>query len=321
MLMKVHLKALSILFLLILLGPHLLWAEDERSKNIQDPPPKTELQKTLLKDHNTISTLFDKAADSIDRFLTGQRFSQEQNQTRVTIENTNVLMEGQRINTVNNIGVNLRLPNFEKYWQLKFTNYDQQTSDRGVRGSYLKQNQSEKNYGATVGVFREIDSLRFSFRPRILLEDPLNISHSMAVDTTLKNNYLEFKPKLELFANPEKGTGVFGSFNNSLFLNEIFTLNIINEGEYQEKFHLFTTTQGLSLAQIIDDKSYLSYNLFFVAINRPDYQLDNFNISPAYNCTLYKDILDMQFSPGINFSKESRWHGISYVSISFFLYF
>lgn len=318
--MKVHRKALT----LVVLSQFVIGfsAMAQMASQVPDEaPPKTELQKTLLKDHNTLSSLFDDLAHRLDTLLVGKKLVRTRNETKVILENSNVLIEGVGVDTTNNVAVNLRLPNTEKYWQLKFTNYDQQTTNRGVRGAYLKQNAGQRNYGATVGFFRNFENVQFLFRPRILLQDPLNISHSMSLETALKNKYWDFSPKLELFASPDKGTGVFTSLNTGYQIDETYSVTFVNEAEYQERFHLFTVTQGIAFGQVLDDISSLSYNLFFISTNQPNYSLDNFNVSVAYNAIVYKDIIDMQFIPGITFSKLRRWHGVSSLAVNFNIYF
>ncbi len=321
--MKVHRKALCILFLLLLLvnNTSALAAIKEHERAPKEAPPSTPFRKNLVEDHKTISKLFDSIAEGLDSFLVSQQQHKEDNKTRVILINTHVLTEGQGYQNVNNLAIHLHLPNFEKYWQLKFTNYDEQTTERGVRGSYLRQNQGPRNYGATVGFLRRFKSVEFSFTPRILLEDPLNISHSMNFETKLETKLLHFSPKIEFFATPEKGTGIFFGLNSGFYFSDVYSLFFINEGEYQEKAHLFTATQGVSLGQRLNDISSMSYNLFFISNNRPNYHLNNYSISVAYNTILYKDIIDTQLIPALSFSEERNFLGVSSFTVNFNIYF
>lgn len=322
--MKVYRKALTLFFLLSLvlslMARTTAFAEVHKSAPDEEEP-KNGFQKTIIENHRSLSILFDDIAEQLDSFLVSSQLIKTQNETQVIITNSNILTDGEGYNNTTNFSARLHLPNFEKYWQLKFTNYDDQTTDRGVRGSYLKQSAGSRNYGATVGFLRRFKSIEFKFQPRILLQNPLNISHSMSFESALETKTLRFSPKLEFFAAPEKSTGVFVSLNTGLNLTDVYSLIFVNEAEYQEYFHLFTATQGVSLGQLLDDISSMSYNLFFVSNNRPNYHLNNYSISVAYNLILYKEIIDTQLIPGLMFSDERGFRGVSSLTINFNIYF
>lgn len=247
--------------------------------------------------------MFDGLADGLDLLLTGKRVSKKLNETSVRIENSTITAEGDKPRNETDLNVNLRLPNFEEYWQLKFTTYDEQKSSRGVKNSYLKQGPREKNPGATLGIFREFKKIRFSFKPRLELSDPLKVSQSLAFETALDKKYFNFNPRLEFFADPNKGTGIFGALNFGFVFTSVYSLTLINEGEYQEQENMFSATNGFAFGQLLTETDSLSYNWFFSSDNRPSYHMTSYNISLAYNKLLYKRILDYQIVPNIDFAK------------------
>jgi len=299
-------------------------------KPSEKPAKKTQLgeenpdERWIFGAHKKIAKYFDDVADSFDQFLIGKRLTKQPNGTRVEINGAVYFPEGSSAYTTTDINVNLRLPNFEKYWQLKFTNYDDQQSQRGVRRTYLRQGRSadeEKNYGASLGFFSQFDKVKVTFQPRINLGGGLHVAQSLVLQSSLDKETVKFKPKLEFFATPEKGTGIFGGFNNEIQLSETYSLSVVNEGEYQEQDNIFIATQGLSLGRNIDDISSISYGLFFISNNRPSYHLESFNISTGYHVIVYKDFIEVGASTGLDFQKGYGFKGVGLTAFSFSLIF
>lgn len=293
------------------------------TKKIQLGEEKPE-ERWIFGAQKRIAKYFDDVADSFDQFLIGKRLTRQPNGTKVVINGGVYFPEGSSAYVTNDINVNLRLPNFEKYWQLKFTNYDDQESQRGVRRTYLRQGRTadeDKNYGASLGFFGQFDKVKVTFQPRVNLGGGLNVSQSLVFQSSLKKETVTFKPKIEFFATPEKGTGIFGGFNNDITLSETYSLSVINEGEYQEQDNIFIATQGLSLGRSIDDISSVSYGLFFISNNRPSYHLEGFNISMGYHVIVYKDFIEVGASTGLDFQKQREFKGLALTALSFSLIF
>lgn len=288
----------------------LCWgAEDE--KKVDEP---WSWERTFIRSNMYISQMFDHAAEKIDLFLSGSDKSTKRNTTSVRVENIIESSEGVPVSSVLHFNINLRLPNLEEYWQLKFSTYDEAEEQRQRRG-YLRQALPEKNYGASLGLFKKLGNIRTAFQPRIELRDPLKVSHSLRFDSTAKMDHYELRPKLEFFANPDKGTGIFGAFNTNIILSEYHSLAIINEGEYQEKQHLFSSNSGLSLGQSITDHSSFSYNIFFNSNSRPAYHLESYSFSVAWSEVIYKKILDYQIIPHLDFPLTNSFKGSAGITI------
>lgn len=268
-------------------------------------------EKIFIQDNIMISRFFDGVADGLDLFLAGKRLTSRRNETSVRIDNSTYIDDGKGITNQTGVGVNLRLPNLEEYWKVKFSNYDEREGNRGVRQSYLRQTPRDTNYGATVGLFRKLGDIRTSFEPRIELQDPLKISHSITFESVAEARGLEINPKLELFATPTKGTGIFVATNVNQHLSVIHSLTYINEGEYRDKEHLFSVTNGLSLGEIWSDVSSLSYDVLFNSSNQPSYHLDGYTFSVSWSHLVYKKILDFRVTPHLDFLKINDWAGKS----------
>lgn len=256
-----------------------------------------------------ISKWFDSFADGIDVFLVGRRVTKEKNQTAVTLENSTMLREARVPYNLSSLNVSLRLPNLEKYWQLKFTSYDETEEKRRASQRYVRTTPRQRNYGATVGLFRKLGDVKVSFQPRITLQDPLSVSHSIAFESIAEYKKFHVNPKFELFAKPTTGTGVFGALNFNFDFTNIWSLTYVNEGEYRESVNTFFVTNGVSLGQQLSEKTALAYNIFVDSNNRPNYNMSSYTFSVAWSHILYNKILDYEVIPYLTFARLVGFRG------------
>ncbi len=282
--------------------------------SIEEVKADSSWEEKFIQSNIAVSDFFDSIAKSIDNFLVSNSPTNRENKSSVGLENVSNSTEGQYVDNVTHLIANLRLPNVEDYFQLKFTTFDE-NEERGSKKRYGQPVARKQNYGATVGLFKKLGDIRTSFQPRIELQDPLKVSHSLSFDTSANFTTYEFIPKLELFANPDKGTGIFLALNHRYFLDNTFTLNWINEGEYEEKKRQFSTIIGLSLVQEITEKSTLAYSIFASSNNRTAYHLEAYNFSVTWNHVLYNKILFYQIIPRLSFASEQSFKGAAGLTV------
>ncbi len=292
------------------------------SQKTQQPSTRNDsLEQDLIRGNIAVAEWIDSAAEQIDLFITGKKLTKEPNQTRLRIENSTISREGEKPHNVTHMKFSLRLPNVEEYFQLMFSSYDER-EERGLRRRYLHENRREENFGAGVGLFRNIGKVKTRFQPRVELRDPLMLSHSLSFEMPLESPALIIFPKVEFFAHPDKGTGVFNILNFTFPLTDILSFTLINETEYDDKqTPYFRATNGVSLNQIVNDKSFLTYSWLFDSNNLTRYHLDNYGLAIGWNQILYKRILSYQFVPGINFAKVRRFKGEVGVTFAMYLDF
>lgn len=273
------------------------------------PPGATEsFEESMIRRNIAVSAWFDGIADGIDLFLAGERYTKKPNETSVTLESAGYYNEADGASSAFNFNVDLRLPNVEEYWQLTFTSYDE-TEERSVKSRYLRQSPRERNYGASVGLFKKLGEVRTSFRPRITFEGRPAISHSLKFESIAEQRTYRINPKLEFYATPSKGAGLFQALNFNWEMSKMYSFTLINEGDYQSRPHIYTVTNGVSLGQAFNQRMSLSYNIFVTSKNRPNYQLDGYNFSVSWNHILYKRILDYQLIPNLDFAQARNFAG------------
>jgi len=300
--------ALIILILLPNLGvaqEYRDFIDDERDERILS------LEEKLIQRNIEISEWVDSAADTLDLFLVRQkRITRRRNESSFRIENTTVSSEGQDPFNRTTYNFNLRLPNVERYWQLKFTSYDERDENRGVRRSYLKQSPRQENYGATVGLFKQLGKVRTSFEPRIELQDPLKITHSITFKSVASFEKFRINPELEFFASSTRGVGTFQAINFNIPLSKTKSITLINQGEYLERTHLYSVTNGISMGHALSKRRALAYTLLFDSRNEPHYRLQAYNFSVAWSEILYRRILDYQIVPNVDFNRARNYRAL-----------
>ncbi len=307
-------KFLIIYYLLFIIFPFNLHAQTSAST-------EPTFEESFIESNKAISKWFDGMADGIDLFLVGKRITTSRNESSIKIENSTFSVAGTGVTNETSISINPRFPNLEKYWNLKFSTYDEKEDSRGADRAYLRQEPRARNYGASVGLFRMLGSVRTAFQPRIELQDPLNISHSLAFEGLIQLETFHINPKLEFFANAKRGTGIFHALNFNFILSPLFSLTLLNEAEYEERLHKYSTTQGFSLGQFVNTKNVLAYGLLIFSNNRDNYHLDSYSFSVAWSHILYKKILDFKLTPHLDFLRERDFIGLAGINFQLNLNF
>jgi hypothetical protein len=302
---------------MVLLSSSLRVLAVDEDQSVKEPSMSDVLEVKLLESNIAISEWFNGLAQGIDLFLAGEKLTNRQNETSVELENSTTIRERSNIENTPSLNVNLRLPNVEEYWQLKFTTYDEQKEGRTIPRELRPRNERDQNYGATLGLFRKLGNVRTAFEPRVELQDPLKVSHSLTFESIAEvTDVYKVNPKLQFYANPNQGTGIFTALNFDFIFTPIYSLAVINQGDYEEKSHLFTVTNGLSLGQELTKTSSLSYNIFSTSLNQSVYHLDGYTTSVAYSETLYKKIFYYSVAPHLDFNADRSFTGVPGITLT-----
>lgn len=286
-----------------------------------DQDEEKSFQQTLIEKNVAFSKWFESMAEGLDLFLVNKQLEAEKNESNVRVENSTYSVEGGPVRNETVLSVNARLPNLEKYWNLKFTTYDEQEDGRGSDKSYLRQTPRPRNYGATLGIFSKFGKVRTLFQPRIELQDPLNVSQSLAFESVAEYKTFKINPKLEFFASATKGTGVFQAVNFNFVLSPKYSLTLVNEGTYEEKLHRLLVTNGIALGQGISATDAMTYSFYVFATNREHYHLDTYSISASWFHVLVKKILDVQMTPHLDFATARDFRGQAGATLQLMLTF
>lgn len=266
-------------------------------------------EKKFIESNIAVSNWLDRVAEKIDLFLVGKKITNKKNKTFVKLQNSAFITEGKPLTNSFTFGLNPQFPNLEEFLQLKFTaNEERDIQRKGVSESAYT-NETEKNYSAASALFKNLGNVRTTFQPRIAIGNPIKVSHSLNFESALKFKTSYFTPKLEFFADADRGVGTYNAFNFQFNLTPIYTLTFINDGEYLDKFHTYTVNNGFALGQIINQRTDFAYSLVFTSGNKPSYHLDKYTFAFAWNEQYYKRILYLQFIPQLDFQKLNQFKG------------
>lgn len=279
----------------------------ETSPKKPDPAMEETWEQYLIRRDIETSEWFDGVAEGLDLFLAGKRYTKKPNETSASLELEGIYNKEDSFSGTANFNIDLRLPNVEEYWQLTFTSYDE-TEERRARSRYLRQTPRDRNYGASIGFFKRLGDVRTSFRPRIAFAEAPAISHSLAFESVAeqRDDY-RINPKLEFYATPGKGAGIYQALNFIFYMTKVYSLIFINEGDYEGRIHLYTVNHGVSLSQMLNPRQSLAYNFFLTFINTPNYRLDGVNLSVVWDHLIYKNILEYQVIPNLDFRNEQSF--------------
>lgn len=288
-----------------------------KSLRPKPPPPAAAVETTApsweqraIRGNVVVSGWFDSIAEAIDLFLAGQQVTTNKNQTSVRIENSTIWTEGEGASNGTAFNINLRLPNLEETWNLKFTSYDEEREQRGTQNAQFRRQLREQNYGATIGIFRRLGSIRTSFQPRIELQDPLKTSHSLAFDTTVDlQGTAKLYPKVDFFASSERGTGFFNQLNFGVELTPVYSLGLINQSTYEDKTKIYAVANGVSIGRPVLRNASIAYSFFFNSDNQGAYSLVSYTLASTWNQTIYRNILEYNVTPHIDFAKNRSFTG------------
>lgn len=264
----------------------------------------------LKRTDTVVSEWFNSVTEGVDVFLVGRKIVKKQkSKSEIVLTNTMYSRESKNLTNLMGISINPRFPNLEAYWNLKFSTYDDTAIGNRVQGGYARQTPQEKKYAATLGLFRKLNDVRVAFQPRIELQDPLKVSHFLTLESLADYKKYQINPKFQIFADASLGTGSFQALNFNFPLTDVFSVAQLNEGEYLERLHKFSVTNGISLGQILSDTKAISYGINFYSNNQTEYHLEAYSFSVSWSHIIYKNLLDYQLVPHLDFVRDEHFRG------------
>ena len=151
-----------------------------------DSAPSKTLEQRAGEMVDILSRQIDRTADSIDIMLAGRKYTMKKNPSTVSVTEYYTHTEGGVNKISTNFGVNLRLPNVERRWQLRFSSYDEQQENRDLTQQLIHNRPTDRDYGAAVLFFNKLGRIRTMFQPRVQLKNPLEVSYVMRFESDAK---------------------------------------------------------------------------------------------------------------------------------------
>jgi len=278
------------------------------------------IEDTMLDAGDDIAGGVDWAAEKLDLFLARRKYSNKPNKTQAKVTQLVTYSEGGHIKTSTDFGVNLRLPNLEKRWQLRFTTYDEEEESRDLQQRTLRTAPRERRYGAGLAFWRKLGNVRMAFQPKLELKDPLEVSHVLRFESESETKGVRLRPRFELFARPDKGTGEYFGFDFVIERGK-WEFSLRNEEEYRERGNFFRAGHGVVVDYAINDRRGVNMAVVTDSNNRPSYHLHDIRWSTGYGQVIYKDRLRYSVSPFLSFGKNRNFKGEAGITLNVTLIF
>lgn len=257
-----------------------------------------------------LSKEVDSIAQEIDFFLSGEKKISKNNSSTLVLSNRFDWIEGGETELKSHFDIDFRLPNLEKKWKLKLSSYDDAEAGRGIEKNRVESNTAEENYGTSIEFLNKWDDYKILFRPRLQLSPLLGMSYLVRASKSIKlSKTSSFNPSYSFYAKPEKGTGVFTSFN-TVFKKGTSVFTLINEAEYSNYENKFLVNNGVAYShRVIQDNMSMIQSLLLESTNRPTYHLDQIVLSSGFYHKIYYRVFHYAVTPYLLFSEPNDFKG------------
>jgi hypothetical protein len=269
----------------------------------------------IWRSSDRIEQFVDDVSEKLDVTLAGRKYkSVKKNTTSAKISQSLIYREGGNLDPTTRFTVNLRLPNLERRWQLRFTSYDEEEQSRR-RVAPHEALQPEREFGAGLGIFRELGKVKISFMPKLVLRDPLEMNYVLRFEKNDELSFVRILHRADLFANAAKGTGQFYEIT---LLKEFdrWSISTKHQEEYRERDHLFTVGHGLTFGYSLTDNMgvYQAYSVH--SSNIPSYHLDIYSVSCGVGYEIRPQRFKVGLGPVLDFPKSRSFKGTSSLALT-----
>jgi len=276
----------------------------------QPPTTRQKMVKAADKAGDRVARAIDSTATRIDLYLAGRKYTRKKNTSSISIKQLMVATEGGNQTHSTSFGINLRLPNLEKRFQVRFSSYDEEAESRDLRQRRFRTRARENDPGAALLFFRKLGKVKTTFQPRLELKDPLEMSYLLRFESDAGQGPVRVNPKLDLFADPEKGTGQYFQLNFSYDLSPRWEVSLLNEEEYRQRGNFLNVNHGIAFDYSIDDNKGSGLSFSTNSINRGGgYHLESYTVSPAFGHELSADRLRYVVATFLTFAKPEAFKG------------
>jgi hypothetical protein len=294
-------------------------------KPVPPPLPPKPAEKTIetriLKAGDAVQRVVEKTAERTDLLIAGKRYTKKKNKSKITYRQFVTFQDGRGVKFPGDFGFSLRLPNLEKRWQLRFSSYDEEADRRNLQQQRVRTTAPPKDYGAGLFFFEKLGNIKTSFQPRLLLTNPLAMSYTLRFENEANVEWIKLNSRVELFADPKKGTGQYSSLEFRFRLGERTDLGFQNSEEYTERNNFFSTQHGLTLDYSLTPTRAIGTGLNALCNNKAQYHLDQYTYSWVIAEQIYPERLLMSLTPFIGFYKAKGFQGKTGITLQAYLTF
>ncbi len=284
---------------------------------------------TIVEGNKAWSKKIDSFAAEVDSMLSNRKSKRKlKNKSQVSLVHFVQSREGGTIDQTPHIAVNLRLPQLEEQWKLKFSSYDEEDEFEGLQRNRSGAAPAENKAGTSLGVaskFMDIDTL---FRPRLEFQDPLVTSFLLKFNSRLPWKFMVLNWQAKFFTHSIDGVGQSFSLDFEKPLTDSLLLRFFNEQQYLDRDNVLNVSQGPSLLYKLNDLIAFAQTISFNSSNRnvvanelPEayntdaYHLQSYQFIFSFSHKLLKNVFHYSVNPDLLFIKERNFKGQAGLSL------
>lgn len=249
------------------------------------------------------------SANKIDLFLAGKKYTAKPNPTSANLSQYVTYLEGGHVKTSTDFGLNMRLPNVEKRWQLRFSSYDEDKENRDLSQRRVRTQARPTDYGAAFQFFEKLGNIKTTFQPRVVLKNPVGINYILRFETVGEIKRFRVVPRVDFFADAGKGTGVYSSLEFQWEISRDSDLTWNNSQEYRDQENYYLVQHGFSYDHSVGYNKAIGGSVTTSYNNRQTYHLHSLDFSIDVTQTFYDQLVSASLSPFIGFGKGDHFKG------------
>ncbi len=267
--------------------------------------PAEEREETRIPLVDTVNDFFGQRvnhiANDFDSFFATERADDELGRSRLRIRGNYTVEERALPQDDIQIRFNLRLPKLESRFKFDPDEKKKKKKDKKLSAEELKK--------------QEEDYLRLHrVDERLLFNADANINASIHPSITLRARLRKSKETGTVIHRfVQEGTWISTrdgfrqrtTLNSDYSFDPVLLLRFVNNVDWRISQKNFGTGHGPALFHRLSDWDAMSYSLTMsTTVTGGIWYVSNFQLAPNYRRNLYKDILYMDITPGLNFPKQ-----------------
>ncbi len=257
-------------------------------------------------------------ANDFDSFFATERADDELGRTRLRVRDGYTISERAAANNDVQLRFNLRLPHLEQ--KFKFNQEAKKKAKHGKKetpeerakreAEYQKRNRVDERW-----LFNGDTGVNASIHPSITVRGRIRKSKETG---TLIHRFVQEATWISTRDGFRNRTSL--STDHSFDQTHLFRFN--NVADWQISKKTFTTGHGPALLHRISDFEAMSYSFTMATVVTGGlWYVTNYQLAPTYRRNLYRELLYLDFTPGLNFPKEWSFRRTPFIFIQLELLF
>jgi hypothetical protein len=295
---------MKFLWLILLILPWHAW-----SSPAEDPEERSLALRVLDRAHAMVGNNVNLLANRLDSFFANQRADDELGRSVIRVRNINQFRDREESDTRNEFRLNLRLPNLEDRFKLKWFQSDKKEPLNPEERKARELEISNVSKLETKWMFRADAGVNVAIPPVVFTRARLR------KNTETGEFIHRFVEELAWFSNQD---GLYNriSLDSDYTVSDDVLFRFINFKEWRITSKNFVTSHGPTLLQKLSEKDGISYSFIVSStIAEGTWFMANYGPSIGYRRNVYRNWLFMDVNPGLDFPKNYSFRRTPYLIV------